>query len=191
MSTTIQTKYGTATIDAQGYYVIHSKENRGKKLHRLIFEDFYNIKLPSNIDIHHNDGNRINNEIWNLIPLTHEEHSALHSFKHTENTKQKIREAKLGKKRPKESKQILINKSKSRNTTGYFRVIKQNKPEAKQGFLWIYYYHENNKVKRIASVSLVKLKEKVLAKGLDWIMINKEKAMKTCKKYGYDLMELV
>lgn len=31
MSTKIQTKYGTASIDAQGYYVIHSKENRGKK----------------------------------------------------------------------------------------------------------------------------------------------------------------
>ena len=72
MSTTIQTKYGTARISRDGYFrIISGKEgNYGKHLHRLIFEDFYKIKLPKHIQIHHDDGDKLNNNIWNLIPLS-------------------------------------------------------------------------------------------------------------------------
>ena len=43
----IKTKFGTATINSDGYYEISSvKEgNHDKILHRLIYEDFYNVKL--------------------------------------------------------------------------------------------------------------------------------------------------
>ena len=176
MSTTIQTKYGNASIDAQGYYTIHSNEkgNRGKKLHRLIFEDFYQIKLPSNVDVHHVDHDRTNNEIWNLIPISHAEHSTIHSCKHTEEFKKKLSEAMQGPKHhmygTKNSIETMLKKSKTLNTTGYFRVIKIKDKRNKQGFLWgyVYYDDETGKRKRITSVSIDKLKEKVLKKGLDW-----------------------
>ena len=46
------TKFGTAKI-YRGYYIITSRKegNHGKFLHRLIFEDFYKIKLPKHIII--------------------------------------------------------------------------------------------------------------------------------------------
>lgn len=56
-----KTKFGTAYVTSRGYVKICSvKEgNENKLLHRLVFEDFYNVKLPSNIIIHHNDKNQI------------------------------------------------------------------------------------------------------------------------------------
>jgi len=175
MSTTIKTKYGNASVDEQGYYVIHSNEkgNRGKKLHRLIFEEFYNIKLPSDIDIHHEDGNRLNNEIWNLIPMPHGEHSSIHKCVHTEEFKQKLSEKMRGENHPqygtKNSKETLIKRSKALNSTGYFRVMKIKRERTKQGFTWLYsYYDENGKRKRITNVSFKKLEEKVKSKGLEW-----------------------
>ena len=66
------TKYGSVGLHCSGYYKITSKKegNHNKLLHRLIFEDFYNIELPDDIIIHHLDEDKTNNEIWNLIPLT-------------------------------------------------------------------------------------------------------------------------
>lgn len=77
---TIQTKFGTASISYEGYYRITSvKEgNLNKLLHRLVFEDFYQTELPSDWIIHHVDGNKLNNEIWNLVPMTKSEHAAIH-----------------------------------------------------------------------------------------------------------------
>lgn len=195
----IQTKFGNASVDKNGYYIIHSneKENKGKKLHRLIFEDFYNINLnkefPEGVVIHHNDGNKLNNEIWNLIPMSNSEHSSIHSFPHTDETKKHLSEIKKGKKIGRNSKQTLINKSKAVNPTGYFRVTIIPKLGTKQGFLWLYEFYDGDeeKYKRITSVSLKKLKEKVLAKGLDWLIVDENKAIKTCNKHNYDPTELM
>jgi len=194
----IHTKFGNASINKNGYYAIHSNEkgNKGKRLHRLIFEDFYNINLneefPDGIVIHHLNGDKTCNEIWNLVPMTNSEHSSIHKFPHTEETKKKISEAHKGKKMGKNTMKTLINKSKALNTTGYFRVIIVNKPGAKQGFLWAYnYYCGNNYYKKITSTSLKKLKEKVIARGFEWFVINAEKAFKTCAEYNYNYEELV
>ena len=175
MTTAIKTKYGNASVDAQGYYVIHSNEkgNRGKKLHRLIFEDFYQIKLPADIVIHHEDGNRLNNKIWNLVPMTHAEHSSIHSCTHTEEFKRNLSESMKGEKNhmygTKNSLKTMLKRSKTLNRSGYFRVMKIKKDGAKHGFTWLYtYYDENGKRKRITSVDLKKLEEKVKAKGLEW-----------------------
>lgn len=101
MTTTIETKYGTANIGPDGYYRITSyKEgNHSKKLHRLIFEDFYQIKLPSNMVIHHEDENKLNNEMWNLVPMTHEEHAIIHHKGKplSDEHKEKISQANKGK----------------------------------------------------------------------------------------------
>ena len=81
----IKTKYGNASL-IDGRYRVSKTENgrrTTKLLHRLIFEDYYNIDLdeefPDGVVIHHEDGNPLNNEIWNLVPMTRAEHNVIHS----------------------------------------------------------------------------------------------------------------
>lgn len=51
---------------------------RTTKKHRRIYEDYHNLRLPSNIEIHHIDGNHSNNHITNLQPVTIQEHFDIH-----------------------------------------------------------------------------------------------------------------
>ena len=156
MNNILPTPFGEVRLSTKGYYVISKGENRHKPLHRAIFEDFYNINLdeefPEGIDIHHIDGNKTNNEIWNLEPITHAEHQRLHrtGVKSTDETK------------------ILISKVKN-NKIGYFRVSIKKDDTCSQGFRYRYRYSDNGKEKSMYSVDLDKLKEKVKAKGLKWI----------------------
>ena len=201
----MKTKFGTAKI-ISGYYRIISKEegNYYKALHRLIFEDFYQIKLPADIVIHHEDGNKLNNEIWNLVPMTTAEHNTIHhkGFHHSEETKQRISNSLKGEKNPmygrhhsEETKATLREKnsganhvfygkkfkdshkrkiSASRNTTGYRNVCIQPCPSCKQKFRYKYSYYDEGKQKVIQSVSLEKLEERVISKGLPWEKLDEE-----------------
>lgn len=74
----MHTKFGNAIPNSYGHYVITGGKYRGKRLHRLIYEDYYNIKIPDDYDIHHIDENKSNNDIDNLVLMTHEEHTILH-----------------------------------------------------------------------------------------------------------------
>ena len=80
MSTLIETKFGKANINNKGYYDIVSEHegNFRKKLHRLIYEDYYKVTLLPETDIHHIDGNKLNNNIENLEAISHGEHSRRH-----------------------------------------------------------------------------------------------------------------
>ena len=161
----LKTKRGIAKINKKGYYRITrptEKQYLDKSLHRLIFEEFYKIKLPSNIFIHHVDGDKTNNKIWNLIPMTDAEHTKHHSTNRTipEATRKKISES-IG---------------TLRNASGCFRVSKQVNKEVNQGYFWKYRYMENGKRKSLSSVDLNKLKEKVLDNGLEWKVLNDELA---------------
>lgn len=86
-------------------------------------------------------------------------------YTHTKETRQKISEANSDVPIPDERK---INMSKSQNTSGYFRVHKQNCEKCTQGFYYKYQYYENGKRKAIVSVSLDKLEKKVKEKELKW-----------------------
>ena len=67
------------------------------------------------------------------------------------------------------SDEIRDKLSEDRNTTGLFRVYKEMDSSFKQGFTWRYQYRdENDKIRKLSSVDLDKLKEKVLARGLEW-----------------------
>lgn len=95
---------------------------------------------------------------------------------HSEETKKKMSKSHTGK--------VLSNKtkiklSKIRNKTGIFHVYKSKNSQCKQGFLWRYRYKEDNKEKDITSVCLTKLEQKVKSKGLPWIIIDDEKALKS------------
>lgn len=167
MTVKIQTKFGTATKRTDGYWdITSSKEGNFKKLlHRLVFEDFYNIKLDNNTIIHHDDGNKDNNEIWNLVPMTQSEHRRLHNYENNP-----IHQVK-------NDVNYLIKLSKAHNNkTGIFRVnIKREKGYAK-GFTYSYQYVVDGKKVFIRSVDINKLKEKVLARGLEWIVLDENKA---------------
>ncbi|MBQ6099004.1 MAG: hypothetical protein IJL02_03985 [Methanobrevibacter sp.] len=69
--------------------------------------------------------------------------------------------------------------SKSRNSTGLYRVSKLNDSNCKQGFRWRYTYWENNKHNLISATSIKKLKEKILKKGLEWRVLDVEKVKET------------
>lgn len=62
-----------------------------------------------------------------------------------------------------------IKMSKTRNTSGFFRVSKNKCSHCNQGYIWHYQYFDNGKRKAIVSVDLTELKRKVLNKGLEWI----------------------
>lgn len=157
MKNEFKTKYGNVKIN-KGYYVVtSSKEGNNMKLyHRLIFEDFYGY-IPEEYVIHHKDGNKLNNCILNLQLLRKSEHHSLHNKgennpfykkKHTKEVKKKLSELK--------------------NSSGYFRVSKIKVKNCKQGFRYVYqYYDDDCKPKRIASIDINKLEEKVRNKGLE------------------------
>ena len=76
----MKTKFGNASINNKGYYVIssHKEGNYGKKLHRLVFEDYHNCKLDKNDVIHHIDFDKTNNHPTNLICVSKKAHSILY-----------------------------------------------------------------------------------------------------------------
>lgn len=159
MKNKLVTKFGTSKINSNGYWEITSRKegNNGKTLHRLIYEDYYGCTLLLNVDIHHIDGNPLNNNISNLKLLSRSEHMKIH--KNGENHhmygKQHTDETKL---------QISLSISKAKNTTGIKHLTTRKKNNG-QGFLWRYVIKDKIDV---CSVSLDKLKQKVLNKGYLW-----------------------
>lgn len=210
----IQTKWGTAKVWNTGYYTIsdNSTGNYKKLLHRLIFEDFYQCDLdevfPEGVVIHHEDGNKLNNAIWNLVLMTRKEHIFIHRKElllncnppsgenhHmygkslSEEVKLKISESKKGVRLSENTKYKM---SSNKNTSGFYCVSTKPCPNCNTGFSWIYqYYDENMKHRVIHSVNLLKLKERVLKKGLSWKIMNIDNAKLVCKKYGYNLEDLI
>lgn len=75
----VNTEYGTANL-SHGYLRITSyKEgNYGKAVHRLVFEDYYNYELDITDEVHHIDGNKLNNDPLNLVRMSKSDHTALH-----------------------------------------------------------------------------------------------------------------
>lgn len=93
----LHTEFGNVKFHKKGYQVTSRKEgNHCKQWHRLIYERFYDVVLPSEIDIHHRDHNPKNNCILNLEAMTHEGHARHHEM--SEKNKEALRNANLGNK---------------------------------------------------------------------------------------------
>lgn len=75
----LKSKYGKARLNKKGYYTIISRKegNYGKSLHRLIFEEVYG-EIPEGYDVHHKNGNKLDNCILNLQLIRHDKHASLH-----------------------------------------------------------------------------------------------------------------
>ena len=211
----IKTKYGNASISTDGYYRVTSvKEGNFRKLlHRLIIEDFYNIELPLDWSVHHLDMDKLNNHIWNLMPMPKSEHQRFHSENISDETRKKRSLSKLGSKNPmykyeysddkkqriskffkelwsneeyashmkevsRELNMGVKNPQAGKGITGFLRVTKNPCKTCKQGFSWRYRYTLKNG-KRISFVrqDLFELKELVLDKGYEWVMINEDNAL--------------
>lgn len=68
---------GSGTYNKQGYHVINN--GTPKTVHRIIAENVLGKELPKNVEIHHIDGNKINNELSNLVICpSREYHMLLH-----------------------------------------------------------------------------------------------------------------
>lgn len=167
----ICTEFGIATINPNGYYRISSRNegNNGKLLHRLVWEDWYGKKIPEGYDIHHINNNPLDNRIQNLQCVEHNKHIQFHKKNVSNITREKMSKnnAKYWKGK-KKSSDLCIKESKSRNSTGFYRVYKQKKPSCKQGFIYCYQYYVNGKQKGIVNTDINKLKQKVIDKGLKW-----------------------
>lgn len=73
------------TLSKKGYYDGYHKRKR-LRLHRYIWEK-HNGPIPEGYDVHHIDGNKLNNDISNLIMLTPSEHHKIHANALTEEQK--------------------------------------------------------------------------------------------------------
>lgn len=185
MSSTIQTKYGSCRING-GYYTVSSRVegNRDKQLHRLVYEDYYNICLLNNAVVHHIDGNKLNNNISNLQVMTINEHNSLHSKgenncmygkTHTDIVKKRISELNKGRKRTKNE----CYSQSSHNGLPY-RVCKHKGKDYKNGFIYDYkYFDKDGKRKRLSSTNMNKLYLKVIKNGLEWNWLNYNPEVKT------------
>ncbi len=78
-----------------------------------------------------------------------------------------------------------------KNSTGFYRVDKSKDKNYKIGFRWRYTSWNNGERISVSSNNLLKLKKKVLNKGWEWQISDKDIARIVCDEYGYILEELV
>lgn len=92
-----------------------------------------------------------------------------------------------GKKRTIECKnKISQTLSQKYNKTGFYRVSQEFDSSFKKGFRWTYSYYQNSKGKKLSSVNLETLKNKVLEQGLEWYILDKQKAKKSMREDNID-----
>ena len=184
MNEVLHTKWGKAKLYSgngnDGYYTIISKKEGygGKKLHRLIYENVFG-KIPKGHVIHHKNGDKTDNCILNLEALPAEKHNSIHHSGENNHWYGVTGEDNFNYGRN-HSLKSKLKISGANNSTGIYRVSKIKNKKVTQGFLYAYYYYDKHNVRKsIRSVDILKLKEKVIKKGLPWVIIDEEKAKKT------------
>lgn len=159
----LNTKYGIATLDHEGYYWITSRKegNHHKFLHRLIWEDFYGFEIPKGFHIHHKNKISTDNCILNLQLIHEYDHYILHNLGENNSW--------YGKSHSNETK---LKMSKSKNTIGYYRVTKLFSKNYSQGYCFAYQWQdENGKSRRIKAKDIKTLEKRVKNRNLDWIKL--------------------
>ena len=81
------------------YIFINYPNYKYRYIHQYIWMVANGCDIPEGYEIHHIDGNKLNNSIYNLELIEKYKHLSLHhtSMKHTEETKKKIKESNIGK----------------------------------------------------------------------------------------------
>lgn len=183
----ITTKYGTAKIH-NGYWTITTRKegNHRKRLHRLIYEDYYSLSLSSDDAIHHKDGNKLNNQIDNLERMSISEHITHHNMgnqyflgkKMSKEHKAKISQAKKGHEVTEETKQkisktrILNSISKGKNNPR----CRWNEIDIAGGLELLKWYKytlkvSQNKVAKLHNMSVQTIVNYLKDKDLSWSVL--------------------
>ena len=114
-------------------------------------------------------------------------------YEMTEETRKKISEANKGKNNPMYGKtpwnkektlsdETRKKMSEAKNTTGFYRVTKQKKEQLQARLTWRYQYLYKSTRKVISSADLKKLEEEVKKEGLEWEILDEEKAKKSLEE---------
>lgn len=96
-------KNNTFPIGAIRYkkgYVFEKTSKGWEQQHRLVMESYLGVKLPSSLIVHHKNEIPSDNRVENLQVMTISEHRIIHNIgrKLSEQTKNKIRQAAIGRK---------------------------------------------------------------------------------------------
>ena len=75
------TEFGNAYQRTDGYIQITSGPNKGKLLHRLIYEEIFG-SIPKGFCVHHVNGDKTDNSPNNLMMLSKSNHHKLHHREH-------------------------------------------------------------------------------------------------------------
>lgn len=100
------------------------------------------------------------------IPLSGENHP-MYGKKHSIEAREKMSNSHKGARFIQKQK---IEMSRKKNTSGFYNVSKEKNKRCKQGFIWSYSYidYTDNKRRKIQSIDIKKLEQKVKEKGLYW-----------------------
>ena len=113
------------TINKKGYVLVKPpKGYKHCKLHQYIWMCANQADIPKGYDIHHIDGNKLNNSVYNLELVERHVHRSEHKKNISDETKRKISEAHKGKHlteehRIKISKAIINNPKLSKKVAQY------------------------------------------------------------------------
>lgn len=180
-----KTIFGNVRLDKSNHYYISSRKekNRGKFLHRLIYEHYHDVKIPKGMQIHHKNNNPLDNHVNNLEMLSQSKHMRHHANNMSKEHREKISKSKMGEKnamygKP-HSKEHRKKQSRAHTSTGFFHVHKSKDKSYKKGYKWSYEYMlSNGKSKVITRASIFDLKKEVLKQGLEWEIVDENKANK-------------
>lgn len=159
----LETIFGKTYITPQGYHVLTHGKYRFKKLHRVIFEDYFGGVIPENHVIHHIDKNKLNNNIDNLMMLHVKDHNTLH-HKSKKGYWLGKKNKKLSQKMMGENNQNYGKDMSGRNNSCFKELIsirKRRDNSCKQGFIYYSAFSIKGDKKYFCSVSLDTLKDKL------------------------------
>ena len=170
-----KSEFGIFYIDDKGYCHISSRKegNKGKLLHRLIMEKHLGRELKKEEEVHHLNGDSLDNRIENLILCkNHQAHMKYHPHQ-SEETKRKIGDANrgvnhwtFGRGIGDETKKKIKNTFAKKNKCGFPNLIVTKSKENVRGFTFKYRYYDENGVRRgITHSKLEDMIQAIISKG--------------------------
>lgn len=164
------------SIDKNGY--VHVSKQKGYKhlgLHQYIWMVANGCDIPDGYDIHHIDGNKLNNSIYNLELVEHKNHMSEHKMgKHrSEETKKKISESHKGKIISEETKNKMSNAHV--NNTKLSKKVTQYTLEGELVKIWDSIMEAERNGYHQGHISACCQGKKKTHKGFIWKYYNEEK----------------